>query len=282
MPTNIVEVDEFTTNVPVPENADDVDADASGAFRTGRQALANRTKYLKELVVTNGVRKLRRFANTTALRAFTGMSHGDVAIIDTDTYLGLYIYDTTVSGANDNPWALKPDGFSDGTVGRWRHLFNSFGASGSNGRWFLPPARHFPSLPDFVAVTSPGSATLTFDGSGVIDAGIESSTLTVQESDVVQVRAELSLNPDDTLGVQALLMKSENGGAYAAVADSASWIVLSPLPGTTRTIPTTVSTQITVGAGVTSVKFKVRLGGAAAATVTRLGPMRISSTIIRP
>lgn len=161
MPQNITDVDAFTAPIVAPADGDTRDA---ASVLTGFQGLANRAKYLYERVITDGVRKVRRFVDTTALKALTGQSHGDIAIVDTDTYLGLYIYDTTVSGADVNPWALKPNGFADGTPGRWRHLFNSFGITNSNpdlNRWAFKHQNHLAGLPEFTSLNSGSPVTLT-------------------------------------------------------------------------------------------------------------------------
>lgn len=130
MPTNLTDSSTFTSPIQVPANGDPVDAGPSDPLRAGFQGLANRTKYIKDLL-DGGVRRVQYYSSTTALAAVTGMVNGDVAIVNS-TYLGLYIYDTSNSGAAVLPWFVKPDGYADGTPGRWRHLFHSFGVNASS------------------------------------------------------------------------------------------------------------------------------------------------------
>jgi hypothetical protein len=121
MATNITEVDEFTTNVAVPENGDDVDAGAGDAFRGGRQALANRTKYLKGRIDVSGVTRIASVTDAAALKALEDITTGALCIIslaDADAF-GLYQFkEEAAIGTDIEGWVYA----ADDEVGNWYAL----------------------------------------------------------------------------------------------------------------------------------------------------------------
>src|SRR5574343_272196 len=187
MPVILTDTSTFTSPVQVPDAGDPVSAGGGSYLRGALQALANRTKFLYDLV-TGGVKRIQYFSDIADLRDVTGMTAGDVAVIN-DTYLGLYIYDTGVSGAEVYPWFIKPTGVLDGTSGRWRHMFNTFGVTsatlGSNKWIFNGPGRVVEVLES--VVTSPSSTTYA-DSASWQDVGV-SVTKTLAIGDLILLHA---------------------------------------------------------------------------------------------
>lgn len=190
MPVNLTDSSTFTTPVQVPDAGDPVGAGAGSYLRAALQAFANRTKYLYDLV-TGGVKRIQYFSDIADLRDVTGMAAGDVAVVN-DTYLGLYIYDTGVSGAEVYPWFIKPTGVLDGTSGRWRHIFNTFGVNNAtlgNNKWvFNGPGRVVEVLES--VVTSPSSNTYS-DSASWQDVGV-SITKTLVTGDLILLAATVA------------------------------------------------------------------------------------------
>ena len=91
MPTNLTDVSTFTSPVAVPA---DGDARNAASVETPFQSLSNRTKYLKDTIEA-GSTKIRLVSSTAALKALTGMTTGDVAMVSTSAAeMGLYVFRT--------------------------------------------------------------------------------------------------------------------------------------------------------------------------------------------
>ena len=199
---------------------------------------------------------------------------------------GLYVFKAgSLLGADVASWAYDA---TSGT-GTWFRLESPLmvlgGQGGNQPRLNTDRIRAPNSIiaDDFVSTSSPGSTNYTFDGSGYQDTNLESSTLSVAEGDKVTVHAEAKqLYINDALTVQAILMASENGGAYAEIAHSHAWFVTEPALSTGLGVPLHLMARVTVGSGVTSLSFKLRLRGANGSTVTMYRPARIHSLAIRP
>jgi hypothetical protein len=113
MPKDLIDdKTKFPTAVRVPVDGDE----ANGAnFELPYQQLADRTAFLNEETISLGVRRVRRAADFTALRAVAGMQQFDVRWVVGE---GLYWYDPTSGGSEELPYAVKP---SSG-VGLWLHV----------------------------------------------------------------------------------------------------------------------------------------------------------------
>lgn len=213
MPANLTDSSTFTSPIQVPTNGDPVDAGPSDPLRAGFQGLANRTKYIKDLL-DGGVRRVQYYSSTAALAAVTGMVNGDVAIVNS-TYLGLYIYDTSNSGAAVLPWFVKPDGYADGTPGRWRHLFHSFGVNASSSldenRWAIPVANAMPMAPQFI---TSNSTPVTLSGS-YQDVGPSLSLASLLAGDVLVIDGDMTFDPNGSSNTATIGIKvgGENGDA---------------------------------------------------------------------
>jgi len=122
MPTSIVEVDEFTTPIPVPNDGEGATA---ASLRQFAQPLANRTRNLNAILKTTGVTRIKIVEDVAALKAETGMAHLEVRLL---LAVGLFVFDATTTPATDTlPMVIKP-----GTgPGQWVHeLVGLFGNTG--------------------------------------------------------------------------------------------------------------------------------------------------------
>lgn len=207
MPQDITDVDEFTSPCTAPADGDTRNATS---VLTPLQKLANRTRWLYNKI-TNGVPRIKFYSDIADLRDLTGMVNGDVVVVN-DTYLGLYVYDTGVSGAEVYPWSIKPTGVLDGASGRWRHIFNTFGVTsatlGSNKWIFNSPGRVVEALE--AVVTSPSSNTYA-DSASWQDVGL-SLTKTLVIGDIIQLAATTVWAVDTTDSVSYRLRVEAPGG----------------------------------------------------------------------
>lgn len=122
MPTNLTEVDDFTTPVVVPNDGEGVTAASVVQFA---QPLANRTKNLNGIIKTSGVYRHKTVADLTALKAVTGMADHDFRYLDG---VGLYFFDSTTTPVGDTlPTIIKPGSGS----GQW--LLSFIGLFGTTG-----------------------------------------------------------------------------------------------------------------------------------------------------
>lgn len=210
MPVNLTEADEFTANVsvPVPLEAGSI-ADGS-PLKNGLQALANRTRHFYNRL-TSGVKRIQYFSDLADLRDVTGMSAGDVSVVN-DTYLGLYVYDAAATGAEVYPWSIKPTGKADIDPGRWRHIFNTFGVTSAtlgDNKWiFNSPGRVVEALE--AVVTSPSSNVYS-DSASWQDVGL-SLTKTLVIGDIIQLAATTVWAVDTTDSVSYRLRVEAPGG----------------------------------------------------------------------
>lgn len=207
------------TTFPAPRSFEDGDELDQSNLDEAFQAAANRAQYLlikqadlENVVLGTGVKRIQFYASTAALAAVTGQSNGDVAIVK-GTYLGIYIYDTSNSGPDLSPWFIKPNGFADGTSGRWRHLFHSFGVNNSalidENRWIVPGYNHMPSAP--VYATS-GSGTVTMTGS-FQDVGPSLTINGLLVGDRLVIDGDLGFDPNGSSNTATVGIKvsGENG-----------------------------------------------------------------------
>lgn len=221
MPAILTETDEFTVNVEIPVNTDLLDASEDGAFRKGIQALANRTKNLFNRLAA-GVKRIQFYSDLTSLKAVTGQATGDVAIaLDGLGRMGLYRYDTAYSGAEISPYYLKPNGFSDGTDGRWVHLFFNYGITDSDdslNRWtFNGPGR----VVEVAESSTTTGTVLNNSGATWLDTGL-SITKTLKLGDVVEVRGTGDWSVDEIVALFGFRLQVTAPSGAAALDGSTS------------------------------------------------------------
>lgn len=106
----------FPAVVRVPVDGDE----ASGAnFELPYQQLSDRTAYLREETEALGVRRVRRVADLTVLRALADITPLELRwVVDR----GLYWYDATTSDPEEEPWSVKPTSVG----GLWRHTHSAY------------------------------------------------------------------------------------------------------------------------------------------------------------
>lgn len=208
MPQDITDNDEFSSPCTAPADSDSRNA---ASVLNPFQKLANRTRWLYNKI-TNGVPRIRYFDDLADLVNVTGMVEGDVAVVN-DTYLGLYIYDASTTGAQIYPWSMKPNGAADGDPGRWRHMFNTFGATSAtpgDNKWiFNGPGRVVEALE--AVVTSPSSNTYASGGSWQ-DIGL-SLTKTLVAGDVVTLHGLVTWAVDSDEDIQFRLRVENTSGS---------------------------------------------------------------------
>jgi len=127
MPTNLTDVSTFTSPVAVPA---DGDARNAASVETPFQSLANRTKYLKDTIEA-GSTKIRLVSSTAALKALTGMTTGDVAMVSTSAAeMGLYVFRTGSVVADQEYWFYQ----ANDATGMWRRdIYPLAGYSNTDG-----------------------------------------------------------------------------------------------------------------------------------------------------
>jgi hypothetical protein len=115
MPTILTETATFDATVPTPDDGEG----ATGAGLDGMaQPLANRTQYLKAKVDADGVPRIARSADITALKAVTGMVTEDLRYVPGN---GLYRFDSASATGELLPWVVQPNAGS----GRWHHMLDA-------------------------------------------------------------------------------------------------------------------------------------------------------------
>jgi len=87
MPQNITDVDAFTSPATSPADGDNRNA---SSVLTPFQTLANRTRFLYNILTSTGVLKFRTVSGSVPLKALTGMADGDIAVISSVSTLGIY------------------------------------------------------------------------------------------------------------------------------------------------------------------------------------------------
>ena len=109
---------DFSTTATVPT---DGDARTAASVKTPFQRLLDNDTYLQDQLVTQGAKKLRRVADTTALKAInttSGVADGEVRVVgDGTSFKGLYVYESGSSATESLPWIVQPTTGS----GRWYH-----------------------------------------------------------------------------------------------------------------------------------------------------------------
>jgi plastocyanin len=108
---DIVEVSTYTAVVPAISDGEP----ANGAeFTAPLQALANRTKYFKDLL-TDGIQKIQVLADAASLRAVTTHANGSAAAV---ADVGLFYFAAASTATDDGVLVIKPTDVGGG-AGRW-------------------------------------------------------------------------------------------------------------------------------------------------------------------
>jgi len=196
MAVNITDVEAFTS--PVQSIADG-EALAQAQLLVAPQGLANRTAYLRRLVLLSGgagIRRIWTVADVAALKAVTTHNDGDVIYVESR---GIYMFDSASTQATLDPIVVTP------TAG--------------GGRWFLMKSANM--IVDEDAVS--GTSALTQAVASYSDITSSSITLTNAEvGDVLRVSA-FGVFYKQTLTTDAgtiRLVYTENGGSVIVLASA--------------------------------------------------------------
>ena len=277
MPANITDVDAFTSPVQVPDAGDPVSAASGSYLRGALQALSNRTRYAYNKIVA-GVPRIRYFDDLADLVNVTGQVEGDVAVID-DTYLGLYIYVASATGAQVYPWSMKPNGFADGDAGRWRHMFYTFGVTsatlGDNKWLFNGPGRVVETMES--VVTSPSSNTYA-DSASWQDTGL-SLTKTLVIGDVISLAATTVWAVDVADDIYLRLRVDAPGGSAAL--DGGPHQV-SPIAINKRNLAHISGKWTAAEAGSHTFKLQILVSAGGPYNATLYAQRRLSGLWVRP
>jgi hypothetical protein len=180
VPTNITDSSSWTATIQTVANGD---AGSETNFALAPQGLANRTKYLYDEVITNGIKKIRTAASTAALKALASVSNNDVVFVSAGQGF-LYKRNTSGTGSDSGIWYLDHDTESGG----WDLVRNTTSGAGLFGVSRLAGVAAF-------STTSSTFATVT--GSSIAIAGCKTG-------DVVEISAVMKANADtDIVYVEA-------------------------------------------------------------------------------
>jgi hypothetical protein len=180
------------------------------SVRTGLQQLLNMTGFLKS-VLDGGVTRLRTTADLAALKALTGQTTGDHAVVKN---LGIYEFDAASALTVAEPVVVQP------TVGggRWLHVNRSTGVA--NGFATLDATAKVPAAQCRGQIISHTTATIP-SSSGTISApGVIGTTL-----------ASVTLTPGQSLDVFCnLLFKKTSGTDTDGKVATLGFNILNPTP----------------------------------------------------
>jgi hypothetical protein len=109
MPSALTETSTFDSQVLVIDDGDDLE---KANLAPPHQALANRTKYLKDRIEGTGVKRLQYIATTAALKTNASHDDGDVAVVNS---VGLYRFSNGIV-IDDG---LRKIAATAGTAGTW-------------------------------------------------------------------------------------------------------------------------------------------------------------------
>jgi hypothetical protein len=215
MPTNITDVSTFSDPVVGPADGDTRNA---SSVLTGLQHLANRTRWIYDLLTSTGIGRVRTVASVGALKALASPSPGDVVILlvgipqvyifrsvalaGTDI-TGMRYDSTTVAGQWVSPWFYLAD------------VSGTFAPGPRLDVQVLPPPNRVVDIPESI-VSSPSSLSWTSGGTWrALDASLASVSL--QEGDIVYLSGSCTWSTNDAVDgeVDFRLYVSAPGGAGA-------------------------------------------------------------------
>lgn len=270
MPQNITDVDEFTDPCTAPADGDTRNA---ASVLTPFQKLANRTRYLYNVLTSTGVRKIRTVASSGALKALTGMVPGDVAILLSGVPQ-LYVY-RSIALAGSDLAGMRYD--STTAIGQWVSAW-FYLASLSSGSPRLdvqtlpPPNRIVDVVEDYQVSPSATNATL---GGGIFGPTL---SIPVEENDIVLIDGHCTFSA-----------QSADGDGYVAIAVEGTptlpskrrWTALgSPYAFLGPLCP---SLRYVVGTtGTITVRLYQIASNLVSGTPQFIGPQHLHATVIRP
>lgn len=271
MPQNITDVDEFTSPCSAPADGDTRNA---ASVLTPLQKLANRTRYLYNILTSTGVQKIRTVGSTAAMKGLSGMAAGDVAILLSGVPQ-LYVYRSIALAGADLAGMRYDSTTAIGQwVSAWFYLVDTSGTFSPNPRLdvqTLPPPNRIVSIVEDHQV-SPSATNATLGG------GIFGPTLSipVEENDVVLIEGHCSF-----------AAQSADGNGHVAIAVEGSPTLASKrlwsANGAAFDGPLCPSLRYVVGTtGTITVRLYQIASSLASGTPQFLGPQHLRATIVRP
>lgn len=271
----ITESSEYTANVEIPANGDDIDASVDGSFRKGIQALANRTKFFYDLI-TSGIKKLHLVADIAALQAIgaADRANGDVALV-LSTWT-IYVFRSSSSSTQVVGWVYAP---SSG-AGRWHNLLDPY-TDKSPVRWNIPGANHLPFGVLSDSQAAPSAVNLT--STTYVAVGNTVAIGPLLAGDMIIIDGGFVLDRDDAVTATGYARLEIDGSSVADsvfqyyVGDSATtdYLVLPVRLTTVYTVPSDAPGGITIG-------MKANLSTASSGTPRAKGPFHLRALLIRP
>lgn len=275
--TNLTDVDEFVT-IPVPASPGGTHGDA----RTAWQKLANRTFYLYQRAITEGVKRGRTVENTAALKAIANPADNEMALVEQS---GLYLLDIGSSAAEALPWIVQPTTGS----GRWFHILNALRnvpqgfptldaagmiANTQTHNRIKEIDRYFNSA--FTQNILAGSAWTTL-------AGVTVTLDALANTDIVVVTASFGKVGSDKIGAEARLVLDD--GSTLTPMDGAHVVAIpkaSGGPGDYAALQLHAHHVIGGTIATPSVKVQIQSGGASAAIEVASANALVNVMVIRP
>jgi len=275
MPLNLTDVNQFDAAVTVP-----VDGDVRNAasVQTGLQNLANRTRYISNLIA-NGIIQAQPVASLAALALLPPPTTNVLAFVP---FWGLYTFDTASTSAALSNHIIVPS--SGPASGRWKNAEAPYvalgGAGGATPQWQIPVPNALNVLP-IVKQLAGGAYTVTTLGV-YTDSGVASDPITCLAGDVLEVEAWGSLRNDNANGnlVQARIV-GNNGTSNIALN---SVVTLQPNTSTNvaAQAPFYLSEVYTAAAATYTFKIQLFIPNLAGASGSLLGPIVWKTKQYRP
>ena len=275
MPQNLVDVSQFDAAVTVP-----VDGDVRNAasVQTGFQNVANRTRYISNLIA-NGLIQAQPVASIAALTALPAPTTNALAFVP---FWGLYVFDTASTAAAMSNHVIVPA--SAPASGRWKNAEAPYvalgGAGGTVPQWQIPIPNAMNVMP-IVKQLNAGPYTVTTLGA-YTDSGVASDPITCLAGDVLEVEAWGSLRNDNVNGnmVQARIV-GNNGVSNIALNG-----VVTLQPNMNANIagqaPFYLSEVYTAAAATYTFKIQLFIPNLAGASGSLLGPIVWKTKQYRP
>lgn len=262
----------FSNTLQVPI---DTETASAASVWTGFQRLLDNGKYLYDRIFTSGVLALRRVADQAALAALTGMTTGQIALVDR---LGAFMWiagDATTALTN---WVVA----DAGNTGRWVHwLYLARGAA--NGLASLDAGAKVPTaqLSNAIIGTYYSEAGASIVATGTFQpAGVQTFTAPIRAGDLLE--AELALQctmtggaAGDTTSGQMKLGATPTAVGLAAVMNTDGADHRAPYVLVARVALTSTDEAN----GFTKLGFQVQRTGTVTATHDLLG---VRARILRP
>jgi hypothetical protein len=251
MPKDLVDdKTKFPPVVRVPIDGDD----ANGAnFELPYQQLTDRTAFINEETLTQGVRRFRRNGSFAELRAVADMLPNDIRVVLGE---GFYRYEVASPDAEELPWTVKP---LTG-VGVWRHVDA-----------VRRPRIERASFPLNIFAPPLQTSSTTF-----VDAGLTVKLLGARAGErvVVHFNGEFKATGGSTGGILFVAL-TDGSGAKSTLNET----VFGVTPATPHNRAVSAVWDLGVDGDVTvSVQFRVSTAGS---TVQIFGPANLLAYIAR-